>query len=79
MTRPKPWHIAQIKKGKEIPHSSYTSKTKLLFALLNILSGKESFIVTIPHWKKFLIYKGELPEVTGVKEITQGGTIESNS
>ena len=59
MNLPKDWHIDELKDKKPAPHSSYQSKSKLIHALVRILAGKDSFTITVPNWKKFIVYKGE--------------------
>lgn len=59
MNLPKDWHIDEVKGKEQMPHSSYQSKSKLIHALVRILAGKDRFYITIPNWKKFIIYKGD--------------------
>ena len=55
----KDWHIDELKGKEQVPHSHYQSKSKLIHALVRILAGKDRFTITIPNWKKFIIYKGD--------------------
>lgn len=62
MNLPKHWHIAELKGKEEIHHSSYTSKSRLLKAFVAILKGRDRFIIKIPNWKTFVIYKSNEPK-----------------